>query len=127
MKLKTMLEDEIVDEFNELNKQEVGTDKYKNTVDGITKLVDRALEFEKLEKERYEKELDRDINVKIQNERLKIENLDKFIGHALNIASIAATITVTIWGTLVTLKFEETGTVTTAAGKNFISRLFLKK
>lgn len=35
-----------------------------------------------------------------------------------------AKILVTVWGTLKTLQFEKTGTVTTIAGKNLIKKLF---
>lgn len=126
MELKTLLKEEIQDEMNELGKLEIGTDKYKATVDGVTKLVDRAIELEKIEVEKNEKMNDKAVNIEIQNERLKIEKRDKFVGHLLTGVSIAVTTGVTIWGTFKTLKFEETGTVTTFAGKEFINKLLRK-
>ena len=126
MELKTLLKEEIQDEMNELGKLEIGTDKYKATVDGVTKLVDRAIELEKIEVGKNEKMNDRDVNVEIQDKRLKIEKRDKFVGHLLTGVSIAVTTVVTIWGTFKTLKFEETGTVTTFAGKEFINKLLRK-
>ncbi len=126
MELKTLLKEEIQDEMNELGKLEIGTDKYKATVDGVTKLVDRAIELEKIEVEKNEKMDDRDINIEIQDKRLKIEKRDKFVGHLLTGVSIAVTTAVTVWGTFKTLKFEETGTVTTFAGKEFINKLLRK-
>ena len=124
MGLKTLLQDEIQSEMGELNKLEVGTDAYKVTVEGVTKLVDKAIELEKVEIERSEKISDRNINVDIQNERLKIERRDKIIGHVLTGVSLLSGAILTVWGTFKTLKFEETGTVTTFAGKKFFDKLF---
>ena len=59
MSIETLLNDEIRSEFEELKKLEVGTEQYKASVDGLTKLVDRAIEFEKIDAERTEKQLDR--------------------------------------------------------------------
>ena len=49
MRIETMLQEGIEDGFSELKKVQVGTESYKTTVDGLTKLVDRAIELEKLE------------------------------------------------------------------------------
>jgi hypothetical protein len=127
MEIKTILKEEITDEMSELSKLEIGSDKYKATVEGVTKLVDRVVELEKIDAERDEKLRDRNINLGIQDERLRIEKRDKIATHVLTGVSIAVTTVVTIWGTFKTLKFEETGTVTTFAGKNFINKLFSKK
>ena len=49
MKVETMLHDEILNEFEELKKLEVGSDGYRAAVDGISKLLDRAIEYDKLD------------------------------------------------------------------------------
>ena len=43
MKNEQLLHDEIEDEFKCLKDLEVGTEQYKVTVDGLVKLVDRAI------------------------------------------------------------------------------------
>lgn len=48
-KLETLLNEEIKDEFSEVSKLEVGSDKYKVAVDGLAKLCDRAIELEKIQ------------------------------------------------------------------------------
>ena len=45
MKNETMLHDEIKAELEELSKLEVGSDKYETAVNGISKLMDRAIEM----------------------------------------------------------------------------------
>ena len=127
MELKTLLKTEIQDEISELGKISLGTDEYKATVEGVSKLLDKAIELEKIEVECAEKANDRAINAEIQVERLKLERRDKIVGHVLTGVSLLSGVVLTVWGTYKTLKFEETGTVTTFAGKSFINKLFSRK
>lgn len=55
MEIQNLLRDEIQSEFEKLKDIEEGTAEYKAVVDGITKLTDRAIEFEKIENEKMEK------------------------------------------------------------------------
>ena len=127
MELKTLLKTEIQDEISELGKISLGTDEYKATVEGVSKLLDKAIELEKIEVECAEKANDRAINAEIQVKRLKLERRDKIVGHVLTGVSLLSGVVLTVWGTYKTLKFEETGTVTTFAGKSFINKLFSRK
>lgn len=123
MDIKTILRDEIQDEMGLLNKIEVGTDEYSKSVDGIAKLFDKVIELEKIENEKHEKAEDRAL------EMLKLEDdrKDRFIKNCIATASIAVPTLLTIWGTCKSLKFEETGTVTTLVGRGFINKLLPKK
>ena len=47
--IEELLRGEIVDELIKLEEIEVGSDKYKTTVDGLTKLADRVIEMHKFE------------------------------------------------------------------------------
>ena len=49
MPFEDLLNDEIVRELGDLEDQEVGSDVYKVTVDGLVKLIDRATEIRKIE------------------------------------------------------------------------------
>ena len=51
MSIKNDLVEEFESELEELSKMEVGTDTYRTTVDGVTKLADRIIEIDKIEKE----------------------------------------------------------------------------
>ena len=126
MKNETMLHDEIQSEFEELKKIEVGSDKYKTAVDGLTKLIDRAIEIDKLNVGAEERRDARDIDVELKQEQLEADVKDRKVRNAISIAGIVIPTAVTIWGTLKSLKFEESGTVTTNAGRNFMNRIFKK-
>lgn len=127
MKIETLLQDEIQSEFGELKKMEIGTDEYKTSVDGITKLVDRAIELEKM---RAENELENDklVSENIRKaEELELEKKDRLIKNIIAGAGVIVGAGLTIWGTIKSLKFEEEGTVTTIMGRGFINKLLPKK
>ena len=126
MKNETMLYEEIQNEFEELKKIEVGSDEYKTAVDGLTKLMDRAIEIDKLNVGAEERLDARNIDAELRQEQLEADVKDRKVRNAISLAGIIIPTAVTIWGTLKSLKFEETGTVTTNAGRNFINRIFKK-
>lgn len=149
--INNLLSEEISNELNSLGKIEIGTDTYKVAVEGISKLMDKKIEIEKLEQDltvksrEYElqsrklnmdsKKLEQDYESKneehkIEKEKLKqIENdkNDQIFKNSIAIAGIVIPSLITIWGTFKTLKFEETGTVTTIMGRGFVNKLIPKK
>lgn len=126
-KLETLLHEEIQEEFEELGKLEVGTDKYNAAVDGLTKLCDRAIELEKLKTETELKQDQQNVDAELRAEQLKDERKDRVVKNCLTGAGIVIPTAVTIWGTLKSIKFEETGTITTIMGRGFIQKLLPKK
>ena len=112
MNIQTLLHEEIAKQLTELKGMDAGTEEYKMAVDNLTKLTDRAIEMEKLDIETRDK---------------KEERVDRIIKNCLAGAGISIPTLVTIWGTLKSLKFEETGTVTTIMGRGFINKLLPKK
>lgn len=127
MSIETLLNDEIKSEFEELKKIKVGSEEHKASVDALAKLVDRAIEFEKIEAERNEKLLDRGFEEDFKLQQAEDERKDRKLKNGISIASIVVPVVVTVWGTLKSLKFEETGTVTTLMGRGFIQKLLPKK
>lgn len=127
MKLQNLLCDEITSEFEELSKLQVGTDEYKAAVDGITKLVDRAVEIEKLNNELDAKEIEREFDQDLKLKQIDEDRKDRRAKNTIAVAGIVIPVVVTVWGTIKTLKFEIDGTVTTMAGRNFINKLFARK
>lgn len=127
MNMDTLLREEVQNELKELGKIELGTEKYKTAVDGVTKLIDRVNEIDKLNIEHDErfKQNAREYDLKLQ--QLEDERKDRVVKNALAVAGIAIPSIITIWGTLKSLKFEETGTVTTIMGRGFINKLLPKK
>ena len=127
MKIETMLSDEIKKEIGELGKIPLGSEEYRTTVDGVTKLMDRAIEIEKTEAEFKEKVKNQEIDNNLKVKQMQDENKDRIVRNILTAAGIVIPAVLTIWGTSRTLKFEETGTITTFAGRNFVNNLFRKK
>lgn len=114
-RVKELIEDQICSELKELKDDELDLDEYKTTVDGITKLTDRLIEIEKLEKEDARKEA--------EAKESKKREIRKDV---ITSAGIVTTAGLTVWGTLKSLKFEETGTVTTIMGRGFLNKLLPK-
>lgn len=127
MSIKTLLEEEIKDEFEELGKTEIGTEAYKTTVDGLTKLVDRAIELNKSEAERADRKAAQESELELKVQQLEDEKKDRKVKNWLTAAGIIIPTGVTIWGTIKSIKFEQEGTITTIMGRGFINKLLPKK
>lgn len=123
MAIENLLEDEIRQEFDTLSKMDKGTETYKATVDGVSKLMDRAIEIKKLEIEEDTKVKEHDFKLQQSNEDRK----DRLVKNILTAAGIVIPTAVTIWGTIKSLRFEQEGTVTTIMGRGFINKLLPKK
>ena len=127
MKIETLLHEEIQDEFKNLKEMELGTEEYKTTVDGLAKLVDRAIEIDKLNIAAQDKIDSREIEVDLKQQQINDEKQDRKIRNGIAIAGIVIPTIVTIWGTLKSFKFEKDGTVTTIMGRGFIQKLLPNK
>ena len=123
MEIKEALYQEIEDEFQVLSEIKVGTDEYKSSVDGLTKLLDRAIEIEKHEAEMKEREAERIAN----DIKTAEEQKDRVVKNYISAGGVVLPLLVTIWGTLKSFKFEQDGTITTIMGRGFINKLLPKK
>ena len=112
MKITEALELEINTEIEKLKELKPGTDEHQKVANTIAELCDKLIALKKLEQEAGNG---------------KFERKNKWIQHGLTALGMALPFGTTIWGTLKSLKFEETGTITTTAGRNFFSSLFRKK
>ena len=143
------LREEIDAQIGYLGKMEGQTDEYKAKVDSITKLLDRAIEMEKLarehedrvasqEAERAMKEKQAEAELEFKREQMNAENdlkvkqmeeerKDRFVKNSISVAGILLPIAVTIWGTKKSFEFEKEGTITTIMGRGFLSKLLPKK
>ena len=148
MATRDLLREEIDRQLEELKEMEVGTDGYKVAVDSVTKLIDRLTELDKAdnqwgelaeEKERQKEELNlkreqlaHEKKVHEDEEVFKakqaVEERRKMIVNVvLTGLGIIIPTAVTIWGTNRSLKFEETGTYTSLAGRLFATKSISKK
>ena len=127
MNIQTLLYDEIEEEFEKLRKIEYGSEQYKVTVDGLAKLMDRAIEMEKFDSDCEDKAKTRKSEQLEKAQQLADDKKDRLIKNIISGAGVVLPLLVTIWGTKVSLKFEEEGTITTIMGRAFVNKLLPKK
>ena len=127
MNIETKLYVEIDNEFEALSQMEVGTEAYRTTVEGLTKLMDRAIEIDKLEVERDERIKTQKKEEEFKLAQMEEEKKDRLIRNCLTAAGIFIPTVVTIWGTVKSFEFEKEGTITTIMGRGFIQKLLPKK
>ena len=123
MSIQRLLREEIESEFKELSTITPGGEKYKVAVDGITKLMDRAIEMEKNEIDRQDRIDARDSENEFKTKQMEDEKKDRFVKNLLTGVGTIGGLVVTIWGAKKAWKFEETGTVASPVGRNFINKL----
>lgn len=124
MNIKKLVDEEVVDELGRLRGMEVASDEYKATMPELVKLLDRSIEMEKLKEEFRLKEEAQKFENDLKLKQMKEDRLDRWIKNIMTGVSIGGTLLLTIWGTNKTLRFEETGTITTTAGRKFTGKLF---
>ena len=127
---KEALDGEISTELEVLESMETNSEDYKIMVEGLTKLIDRSMELEKIENSKAqeaEKIKNEAEKMKFEAEQAKTNKIFQWIGYGISAAGIVIPVAVTIWGTKVTLNFEKEGTVTTMMGRGFINKLLPKK
>ena len=123
MSVQRLLREEIESEFKELSKITPGGEDYKVAVDGIVKLMDRAIEMEKNEIDRQDRIDARDSANEFKTKQMEDEKKDRFIKNLLTGVGTIGGLVVTIWGAKKAWKFEETGTVASPVGRSFINKL----
>lgn len=123
MGLKHLLDVAIEDGFNGLDKMEVGSEEYIKTGKLLNEMSAQRIDIEKVEVE----EADREAEKALKSKEMKLELIDRYVKHGLTAVSIIGGFALTVWGAKASWKFEETGTVTSTAGRKFISNLFFKK
>lgn len=127
MNIEQLLDREIESEFSNLEKVEMGSEPYKIAVDGLCKLVDRRIELKKIDNDVKDKTTNRETDSKFKTKQIDNEKTDRMISSGIAIAGIVIPAVLTVWGTFKTLKFEETGTVTTMMGRGFVNKLLPRK
>ena len=123
MSIQRLLREEIESEFKELSKITPGGDEYRVAVDGITKLMDRAIEMAKNEVDRQDRIDARDSENELKTKQMEDEKKDRFVKNLLTGVGTIGGLVVTIWGAKKAWKFEETGTVASPVGRSFINKL----
>ena len=130
MSIETKFHVEIDNELEALDSTKKGSEEYKAIVDGIVKLTDRAIEFEKLAMEEEEKkearkreEEDRKREYELKLQQMAEQRKDRWINLGLTAAGIILPLWMTRWGIIRSLEFEKEGTITTVMGNGLFRNL----
>ena len=114
--INTKLELEIERELDAIDKMDVGSEEHTAAIRNLRELMAQVIDMQRLDNEELNKSEDR-----------KAEQQHRLIGYIISALGIAVPAAVTIWGTKKSFKFEEFGTITSQAGREFFKRLFSKK
>ena len=123
MDIKTLVNDEITSEIEEPSRIEVGTEEHTAAGHAVTMLMDKSIELEKLQNEKLEKKDARETEYDLKMAEMQHDRIDRIVKNTLTGLATAGGLGVAIWGTLMSLKFEEKGVVTTISGRSFIQSL----
>ena len=127
MDIEALLKREIEDEFEVFQNMTLGTNDYKMTIDGLTKLLDRHIELKKVDYDHEEKAKNREYDNQLKIKQMEEDRKDRWIKNGIAIASFVIPSLITIWGTKKSFEFEKTGTITTIMGRGFLNKLISKK
>lgn len=127
MELENLLEEEVKSQIEGLKDIEMGTDEYKATVDGLTKLTDRVIKIRELDENVDDKEDARKTEIALKLLQLEEEKKDRRTRNCIAVAGIVIPAALTVWGTVKSIKFEQEGTITTIMGRGFIQKLLPHK
>lgn len=116
MNFEELLEEDLVSEMEKLRTTQYDDKAYGTVSDTVSMLMDKKIELEKTKNEQLFRE-----------QQLKEEKKDRLIKNIIGAAGVVLPLAVTIWGTKVSLKFEEEGTFTTIMGRGFVNKLLPKK
>lgn len=127
MSVNEQLEKEIGTLFEALEDLEAGTEEYDKVSTSLNKLLDKYNEMTKTDYDYWDRQENRTKEYEFKEKQLEEDRKDRRVKNGLTATSIVTGLGLTVWGTLKSLKFEETGTVTTNAGREFIKKLFHMK
>lgn len=136
-----MLDQEIQGCLESMNDLEaVNMPEYGEAVTNVTKLMDKLVELKKLDIEQTKLEQMKEIESKkmeieeskleqmkeLETEKIDSENKDRLVKNVITVVTTGAGIVLTIWGTKKTFQFEETGSITSTAGRKYLDALLSK-
>lgn len=127
MNIETLLYDAIETDFERLADDKLSPEDRKATVDELTKLMDRAIEMEKVNNECKDKTEIREVDRMLRTHQMSDEKKDRLVKNIIGAAGIVLPLMVTIWGTKVSMQFENEETFTTIMGRGFIQKLLPRK
>lgn len=125
--VETLLHDRIDTVSDQLSSTTAGSPEHKALATELADLMDRAIAMDKVDRDCELQEEARKSDESMKKQQMEDERKDRLVKNLLGAAGIVLPLVVTIWGTKVSLKFEEEGTFTTIMGRGFVNKLLPKK
>lgn len=128
--IEELLDEEIKSQIDALKDCEIGKGDYEETVNGISKLIDKSIELKKLEisvdenarKATVERD-NRMFDERIKLQELEADKKDRKIRNWLTGAGIGIPVAVTIWANIYNWKKELGATMTFSGGRKAMDSL----
>lgn len=127
MSIKHILNEEIESEISELRKMDIGSDEYETAANGVSKLLDKAIELEKLEVESKEKVNSRNAEVELKLQQMEDERKDRFVKNCITVGTFIGGVAVYGVAFVASMNFEKEGTLTTEGGRSALRSLLKLK
>lgn len=127
MSIKHILNEEIESEISELRKMDIGSDEYETAANGVSKLLDKAIELEKLEVESKEKVNSRNAEVELKLQQMEDERKDRFVKNCVTVGTFIGGVAVYGVAFVASMNFEKEGTLTTEGGRSALRSLLKLK
>lgn len=119
MSVKQTLREEFDSQMALLHKMDVGTEAYKLTVDGVTKLADRIIAIEKNERDAEMREWQLGNETESINAQIKTDRKRNWV----EVAKIAVPTIGAFTMGIISMKWEKLDTITSTAGKNALREI----
>ena len=125
--VETLLHDRIETVSAKLDNAAPGTPEHKALAAEYNDLMSRAIEMDRVEIDCEDRAAVRENEQRMKEQEMADDKKDRVVKNIISAAGILLPLAVTVWGTVVSLKFEEEGTFTTIMGRGFVNKLLPKK
>lgn len=125
MRIGTAVVDEVLSEIEEVKRLEVGSDKHEKGVNSVTKLMDRAIEMQKVDLEERKIELEED-KLEVEKTKLEVEKKDR---NRKDLIAVGTFVVSTLTGLAVvyeTFRFDTENTPTSTLGRTILTKFIPK-
>lgn len=119
VKVKELLEQEIVDELEALSKNE----EYTVSIDDTIRLMEKKIEMDRLEQDRLDKEASRKLEEDLKLKEMAENKKDRIWKNCLTIGTFILSMGGYIWANVDSKNFEKGFTHTTEAGRKSTGKL----
>jgi translation elongation factor EF-1beta len=122
MNLKTVLENEVMAEVEDVNKTELGTEEGNVKINGAMQIADRYIKLEQVEIEKQKLDIEYK-KLEIEQQKVDDEKLNRKYDRKIKISEAAIGFGLTAFGYFVAVGFEREHTFTSNFGRKVSDRM----